>query len=93
MQPSQEELQASLAKLHDQLSQVESPSADVRDLIVQVKSDVDRILTPTPAGKPEQDYEGLTDRLQGAVHRFEDTHPRLTQCLSGMIDILGRMGI
>lgn len=93
MQPANDELHASLAKLHDQLSEVESPTDEVRNLIVQVKADVDRILTPTEGGKPDTDHDGLSDKLQEAVHRFEDSHPTLTRCLSGIIDVLGQMGI
>jgi hypothetical protein len=93
MQPSNDELHASLAKLHSQLSEVETPTEDVRNLIVQVKADVDRLLKPTEGGKPDTDHDGLSEKLQEAVHRFEDSHPRLTQCLSGIIDVLGQMGI
>jgi hypothetical protein len=94
MEPAHEELRDSLATLHQQLAELDVPGEDVRELIVQVKGDVDRILSQRSTNEGEGEHaDGLSDRLNEAIHRFEDTHPRLTQCLSGIIDVLGQMGI
>mgnify|MGYP002530397794 CR=1 FL=1 len=94
MEPAHEQLRDSLTNLHRQLTELDVPGEDVRELIVQVKGDVDRILSQHSHDENHLEHaNGLSDRLNEAIHRFEDTHPRLTQCLSGIIDVLGQMGI
>ena len=35
----------------------------------------------------------LSDRVRESAERFEQTHPKLTETLSNIVDILQRMGI
>ena len=39
-----------------------------------------------------EESESLSERVSASAQQFESSHPKLTQTLSNMVDILQRMG-
>jgi hypothetical protein len=101
-----EELRAQLADLHRQLQGTRSVSGDVRELLVEVLGDIDRVLTgeteaqasiepagaETPGGA-DLESNPLARRLGEAARQFEDTHPQLAANVGSLVTALSRLGI
>lgn len=102
-----EELRARLADLHQQLQGTRSVSGDVRELLLQVFADIDRVLAdeakargavaPSEGAMSEpaasESSPPLAQRLGEAAREFKDTHPQLAANVGSLVTALSRLGI
>jgi len=91
MAEDRERLPQLLAQLRSQLAASTSVDADTREKLEATIADVDRAL----AGRPPKGAraESLAGRLGESAVDFEASHPTLAVTVSGIIDILGQLGI
>lgn len=101
-----EELRERLADVHRQLQGTRTVTGDVRELLVDVLGDIDRLLAaegeaqaaaatgseePAAAAGPESNK--LARRFAVAAERFEQTHPQLAANIGSVVTALSRLGI
>jgi len=92
------DLELRAKELHRNLSSAERVDPDTRQALVELSSDIDRLLAKSPpgagSGSPAPASEDPhADRLTEAAQRFQATHPTLAGTLEGLADALSRMGI
>jgi hypothetical protein len=87
-----QQLHQMLEQLHAELSQAQSVDADDRELLKNLKTDVQVILERADEASPQQ-YSSLGDRLREAIKQYEISHPRLTWAMGEVLDILSRSGV
>ncbi|MEP7273119.1 MAG: DUF4404 family protein [Acidobacteriota bacterium] len=85
-------LNKSIQQLHDELGQVDSVDESERQVLEQLRSDIQDVLKEKE-GHDEEGYKLLSARLQGSVAKFEASHPTLTMLMGQTIDMLAQMGI
>ncbi|KAA1258975.1 hypothetical protein LF1_15000 [Rubripirellula obstinata] len=82
------ELEKTLDQLHLQLQDVSELDEDereqLRETIAKIKSSLD---------ESEVNSHSLATGLQTATQSFSDTHPKLTENLGRVADMLSQMGI
>ena len=96
MPTDQQQLQATLADLHRQLSDTRNLDTEVRQQLSTVLRDIQAILEQSDDAKPAVSTEAnasLTGRLGDAAAHFEETHPTLAGTINSIVDTLARMGI
>ena len=85
-------LRERLARLHDELTQVqtENPSArrSLDEILPDLKRMVDQASAPDDAGS-----RSLPDRLERVAVQFEAAHPQIAASARRLIDLLGEVGI
>jgi hypothetical protein len=92
MTDSTNNLRATLVQLHEQLRDTRDVNDETRVLLLEVIDDIRAVVSGSAPA--DQDGHGtLIARLRAAEHSFEATHPTLAGVISGLIDILGQMGI
>jgi len=105
--PAREQLRASLAQLHSQLSAVPHMDAASRRLLREVLTDIERVLgtsgpegAPAAAGKELQApvrqgnaIETAPQRLEELAVEFDARHPGLAGTLRQFIILLDRAGL
>jgi hypothetical protein len=85
-------LRDTLVQLHEQLRDTRDVNDETRVLLLEVIDDIRAVVSD--GAQVNQDEHGtLIARLRAAEHSFEATHPTLSGVISGLIDILGQMGI
>ena len=84
---SHEELASALEVVNRELGDIEHLDADQ---LAQLRSTVNEIQQALDAKQIEP---SLTDQLRDSAQSFEHSHPKLTETLSNLVDILQRMGI
>lgn len=84
---SQEELANALEVVQRELNEANEldPTA-----VEQLRATMNEIQQRLEANK---EPSGLSGLVRDSAERFEHTHPKLTQTLSNIVDILQRMGI
>ena len=79
-----------LKELHQELERAPELRQEDRDLLAQLLRDIQAVLDKTE-GAPH--VESIRERLEDAAHRFEVTHPSLTEVVARVINGLSNMGI
>lgn len=87
------ELQARIARLHQDLSKTESVDGASRELLSELIADIRPLLEPEGEKEPSHSALSLIDRLREATHRFETSHPTLAEGIGRVIDSLSNVGI
>jgi hypothetical protein len=86
--PSPDQLQRSLAQLHDVLVRTPRVDAASKQLLRDVLGDIERLLS-SGAREAAQSQS----RLEALAVGFEAEHPSLSASLREFIDLLGRAGM
>jgi len=63
-----------------------------RDLLMELHDDIENLLELSSEATQVQHREVHTG-VRASIHRFEQDHPRLTQALSHILDLLAGSGI
>lgn len=88
----QPELHQKLRELHTQLTRMgdtASIDSEAQHLLVELQEEIEALLERS---SPEHS-QGLNDRLQDLVQRFETTHPGLAAAMGAVADQLSKLGI
>jgi len=95
MTASADKLRATLADLHAQLDDMETPDPEAREQLRATLAEIQATLERHAAGQGPgaEEQESLAQGLREAVDRFESSHPTLAGAVGSVIDALGRMGI
>jgi Domain of unknown function (DUF4404) len=86
--PSPDQLQRSLAQLHDVLVGTPRVDAASKQLLREVLDDIERLL-----GSGAVEAAQSQSRLEALAVEFEAEHPSLSASLREFIDLLGRAGM
>jgi uncharacterized protein DUF4404 len=95
------DLRSSLVDLHRQLETTRSVDPEMRALLAELLTDIDRLLESGKEGQtgrgkgataPES-ADSIAERLGDAAREFEETHPTLAGTIGSVIDALAQMGI
>ncbi len=89
-------LHETVTQLHAQLSTLGEVDPEVQRLLEQALDDILDVLAKQPATETpatQSDEATLTERLADASRHFQETHPNLSNSLTGLIESLQRMGI
>ena len=92
MADSANKLRDTLVELHEQLRDTRDVNDETRVLLLEVIEDIRAVISDGAPAHPDS-HGTLITRLRAAEHSFEATHPTLSGVISGLIDILGQMGI
>jgi len=85
-------LHEKLQQLHIELHHIESVEESNREILQQLKEDIQALLEHT--GDPEApQYERLEERLREGIEQLEASHPRVTMFMGQIVDMLARIGI
>ena len=84
----EKELSALLRKVHNELEDTERVSAEERQLLAELMTDIRAQL-----GDDGGTEHSLPDRLGDAVEQFNQSHPTLAFALRRVMDALAKMGI
>ncbi len=84
-------LRESLEKLHRELSQAPSLNERGRQLLAEVRRDLDRLHAGAPVSAEE--HGQIRERWQSAVVNFEGSHPQIARGLERMANILSNFGL
>lgn len=84
------ELQSRLASLHEELARTQAVDAESRRLLLELLSDITRLLGEPGSITPEH---SLRERLKALAVEFEAEHPALSQAMRQVVDTLGKAGI
>lgn len=86
-------LHEDLASINDDLdstNQIDEPTIDaLGDLVTDISELIDHTKSATTRGLSNHEHQDFLDR----VMEFEASHPRVTQFLSQVTDMLAMMGI
>lgn len=88
-----QQLHKLLEQLHAELSQAEVVAGDDLELLKHLKADVQVILARAEGEPSPQQYDTLGHSLDGAVRKFEISHPTLTMAMGEVLEILSRSGV
>lgn len=81
-------LEETLQDLHDQLSRTEDLDAEEVAMLRHAANEIQATLDQADVSSA-----GLARRLQEATQHFSETHPRLTQTVGRIADLLSQLGI
>jgi hypothetical protein len=84
------DLKEQLAALHASLQQTAAVDAQTRELLLQILSDITRLLG-APGGVTEQ--HPITTRLEELAVQFEAEHPSVGTAVRQLVDALAKAGI
>lgn len=88
---TRDELQQTLANLHDTLTQTGEVDQETRELLQSITADIQRVLAgDAQAGEPDESFSG---RLKDMVVEFEVKHPQIGGLLERLSDGLANLGI
>lgn len=100
-----QQLKASLAELHSELSQVENVDPTTREMLVTIMQDIIKVLqsdqeaanlqpaSESPADEAEASPPHGSDSLRNMVIEFEAEHPKLARTIGQIADGLASLGI
>jgi hypothetical protein len=86
-------LRKSLTKLHEELGRARQVDPDSRKLLVQLLSDIERLVHGPAAAAPSTPDTAHRHRLKELEVKFEADHPALATTLREFIDALAKMGL
>ena len=81
--------------LHELRGELKDPfdlDSDDRDLLLELHNNIENLLELSSEATPVQHQEVHTG-VRASIHKFEQDHPRLTQALSHILDLLAGSGI
>ena len=84
----QRRLHKLLRELHEELLGAESVDPKARDLLRHLADDIRLLVASGPDTIEAGRYHGLRGRLADTMTGFEVTHPRLSQAMERVIDVL-----
>jgi len=87
--PQAAELERRLAELHAELARTQSIDAKSRELLEDVRRDIESVLERSD----EPGQRSLRGRLEAAIEHFETSHPVLTDTMGRVMDQLANLGI
>jgi hypothetical protein len=87
---SDQELKSLLSKLHHELLNTDTVSAETLSLVRELEADVHRLVPPDP--RPEI-FESVLEQAKTLERQFAAKHPVAERFMSQIMDILARMGI
>ena len=87
---SKEDVNQSLAALHTEIAQLETPDAAVKEKLVALIETVERQLKEPE--RPEHKSAYL-QTLPALIEQFESDHPKVTETLSRLLNTLSSMGV
>lgn len=88
---SSRDIKTTLAQLHDALEKTPQLDEDLRELLMEVDTDIHALLSSEEQGESEVD--GLKERVESLAADFAARHPSTEVFFRELIDALGRMGI
>jgi uncharacterized coiled-coil protein SlyX len=97
-----DELQQTVASLHDELAQTTNVDEATRQRLAELIPDIQRLVessgaqTPaaeTPSADRAAEPAQLMQHLRDAIEKFEARHPQLTATLQQLVDRLSEIGI
>jgi hypothetical protein len=83
------EFERRLEELHAELARIRNLDPKSRELLADVRRDIESVLARSPEPAPGS----LRERLEAAIAHFETSHPVLTATMGRVIDQLANMGI
>ncbi len=86
-----QQLRSQLEQLHAELQQVDVLDDNEREMLRRLAGDIQETLER--GDEHAQPFNGLDERLRGAVAQLEASHPRATMLMRQVIDELAFMGI
>jgi len=86
------QLQSSLAELHESLSKVDELDDETRQLMLSLANDLQRLLGREGDLSPA-DVAPVSNDLQELLLRFETEHPQISGILGRMASSLANLGI
>jgi len=87
-----QDLQQTLAALHEELARTRSVDRESRELLVTVMQDIARVLDRS-LEEASDDENSLGERLEHVAVRFESEHPQLSAAVRQVVDALANAGI
>jgi hypothetical protein len=88
---AREALRDTLARLHAELRNAEPVDATLRADLERAVGEIRALIERERASAHE--VHPLSEQLEALALRFEQSHPLLTQAISGVVRALGAMGI
>jgi hypothetical protein len=85
-------LRERLARLHDELTQVQTESPSARRSLDEILPDLKRMVDQASASEAAGS-SSLPDRLERVAVQFEAAHPQIAASARRLIDLLGEVGI
>jgi molecular chaperone GrpE (heat shock protein) len=86
------QLQESLAELHESLAKIDRLDEETRQLMQRLTADLQRLLGQA-GDLSAEDVEPVTNNLQELLLRFETEHPQITGILGRLASSLANLGI
>lgn len=88
----QEKFLKTIEKLHSELKETKAVDAESRQLLTELKNDIEKLLNQDEDASSKQN-EDLIDKLKNTAEHFEASHPDLTSSINNVITILVNLGI
>lgn len=85
-QMKHDELASALETVHRELSETDQLDPTEVEQLRATMNEIQQVLDANDQAN------SLSERVRESADRFENTHPKLTQTLSNIVDILQRMG-
>ena len=88
----EESLTDLVKELDKQIGKAKSLSPVDRELLDNLRRDIDQLLVHSRKSASGADHEILGD-LRNATERFESSHPNLSAAMAQIVDLLTKLGI
>ena len=87
-----QKVQKLLEELQKEIQHTDDVDEDGKNLLKEIDKEVHELLTRTGSG-PIQIHPTLVERFESTIDLLEVTHPRITNYLAELLDILSNAGI
>ncbi len=88
----EKQLREHLEELHSQLESTEAVDDRSRELLAEILGDIQTLLDRSGEA-PDDEPEGLVERLREATRNFEESHPTLAAAVGRVANALSNLGI
>lgn len=88
---STQDIKTTLAELHEELEKTPQVDEDLRELLMEVDTEIHALLSDSEHGETEA--QGLRERLEALSADFAAAHPNTEVFFRELVAALGRMGI
>ena len=88
----QDKFLKTIGKLHSELKQTKVVDDESRQLLTELKNDIEELLNQDEDASSKQN-EDLIDKLKNTAEHFEASYPELTSSINNVITILVNLGI
>lgn len=82
-----------LTQIHASLSRAKSVDPELKDKLIALDQDIQRLLEKENEKENAFAYAGLEDAARGLAVKFTNEHPNLALMIGQLADILGKIGI